>query len=62
MKYVKDNRTLNKKEDFAEVEDMYFEGLRLAEQPVGAGAFSEVTACKDLKDYVKRLKERSKER
>ena len=23
---------------------------------------SEVTACKDLKDYVKRLKERSKER
>lgn len=41
---------------------MYFEGLRFAEQPVGAGAFSEVTACKDLKDYVKRLKERSKER
>ena len=62
MKYVKNNRTLNKREDFAEIEDMYFEGLRLAEQPVGIDAFSEVTAYKDLKDYVKEFKARSKER
>lgn len=60
MKYVKDNRTLNKREDFAGIEDKYFEGLRLAEQPTGINAFSEVTNCQNLKEYVEMFKSISK--
>jgi uncharacterized repeat protein (TIGR02543 family) len=34
MKYVKDNRQLVSREEYAEIPDNYFEGLRLAEQPL----------------------------
>ena len=32
MKFIKDNRELNKKEDYPNIPENYFEGLRLAEQ------------------------------
>lgn len=55
MKFVKDNRELAKREEFTDIPDKYFYGLRLAEQPKEINRGNDVKHTKTLVEYVKRL-------
>lgn len=60
MKYVKDNREFNTKDDFEGIPDEYYYGLRLAEQPLNPGAddfiFSETTREHVISNYIRRAR------
>lgn len=60
MKYVKDNREFNTKDDFEGIPDEYYYGLRLAEQPLNPGAddfiFSETTREHIISNYIRRAR------
>ena len=55
MKFVKDNRELATREEYAEVDDKFFYGLRLAEQPKEFAA-KEAGGHNTVKEYVQHLK------
>lgn len=53
MKYIKDGRELAKREDYAEIPDILFDGLRLAEQPnMDRGAADQVDYFNTMKEHV----------
>ena len=52
MKYVKDDRELAKREDFAEIPDNLFYGLRLAEQPNMDDSPDNVNYFHTMKEHV----------
>lgn len=60
MKFVKDNRKLANKEEFKNISDKYFYGLRLAEQPKEINRGNDVIHTKTLNEYVERLIEIAK--
>ena len=55
MKFIKDDRKLATREEFKEIPDKYFYGLRLAEQPKEINKGNDIQHAKNLKEYVKRL-------
>ena len=55
MKFIKDDRKLNTREEFNEIPDKYFYGLRLAEQSKEINRKNDVKHANTLQDYVKRL-------
>ena len=55
MKYVKDNRKLATKEEYPNIPEEYFKGLRIAEQPKEVNRGNDNKHDKDLEGYVQRL-------
>lgn len=55
MKFVKDNRELVSREEFASIPDKYFYGLRLAEQPKEINRGNDVKHTNTLTEYVERI-------
>ena len=55
MKFVKDDRKLTPREEFANIPDKYFYGLRLAEQPKEINQKNDVKHVQTLEEYVQRL-------
>ena len=57
MKFVKDNRELAKREDFKDITDDFYYGLRLAEQPKNKdiNRLNAIKHANTLEEYVKRL-------
>ena len=55
MKFVKDDRKLASREEFANIPDKYFYGLRLAEQPKEINHKNDVKHVQTLEEYVQRL-------
>ncbi len=55
MKFVKDNRKLSRREEYASIPDKLFYGLRLAEQPKEVNNGNDVKHTKTLTEYVERL-------
>lgn len=55
MKFVKDDRKLATKEEFKNIPEEYFYGLRLAEQPKEINSGNDVKHTKTLEEYVQRL-------
>ena len=55
MKFVKGDRKLTPREEFANIPDKYFYGLRLAEQPKEINHGNDVKHTQTLEEYVKRL-------
>lgn len=55
MKFVKDDRKLAAREEFANIPDKYFYGLRLAEQPKEINQKNDVKHVQTLEEYVQRL-------
>ena len=55
MKFVKDNRKLLAREEYANIPDKLFYGLRLAEQPKEINNGNDVKHTKTLAEYVERL-------
>ena len=60
MKFVKDNRKLTSREEFKNIPDKYFYGLRLAEQPKEINRGNDVKHTNTLEEYVERLVELEK--
>jgi hypothetical protein len=56
MKYVKDNRKLNKREDF-NVSDKWFKGLRLAEQDKDINKNGNYFVGHDIEEHIKLLED-----
>ena len=59
MKYVKDNRKLHKRSNY-KMEDKWFYGLRIAEQPEDVDREGAIVITKSLDGYVEHLKENQK--
>ena len=55
MKFVKDDRKLWTREEFKNIPDKYFYGLRLAEQPKEINRGNDAKHTKTLEEYVLRL-------
>lgn len=55
MKFVKDNRKLTPREEFKNIPDKYFYGLRLAEQSKEINRGNDVKHTNTLEEYVERL-------
>lgn len=55
MKFIKDCRKLNPREEFKDIPDKYFYGLRLAEQSKEINSKNDVKHANTLQEYVKRL-------
>lgn len=55
MKYVKDNRQLTPREEYKNIPDNYFTGLRLAEQPKEINRGNDIRHDNSLEEYVTRL-------
>ena len=55
MKYVKDDRELMTKEDYPNMPQEYFDGLRIAEQPRNINRDNAVVFDNSLEEYVQRL-------
>ena len=55
MKYVKDDRELATKEEYANIPEEYFNGLRIAEQPKEINRGNDVQFDNSLEEYVQRL-------
>jgi len=55
MKYEKDNRKLVTKEEYPNVPEKYFKGLRLAEQPREINRGNDVRHSDDMEGYVQNL-------
>ena len=55
MKYVKDNRILATKEEYPDIPEEFFNGLRIAEQPKEVNRGCDDKHDKDLNGYVQRL-------
>ena len=55
MKYVKDNRELASKEEYPNIPEEYFKGLRIAEQPREINRGNDVKFDDTLEEYVQRL-------
>ena len=55
MKFVKDNRKLATREEYADIDDKFFYGLRLAEQP-RTFDINDFGGHNTIKDYVESLK------
>lgn len=55
MKFVKDNRELASREEYARIPDKYFYGLRLAEQPREINRGNDVKHTNTLTEYVERI-------
>ena len=55
MKFIKDDRKLAQREEFKNISDKYFYGLRLAEQPKEINRGNDVHHNNTLEEYVKRL-------
>ena len=60
MKFVKDDRKLWARKEFANVPDKYFYGLRLAEQPKEINRGNDAKHTKTLEEYVLRLNDLEK--
>lgn len=60
MKFVKDNRELTPRNEFENIPDKYFYGLRLAEQPKQINRKNDVKHTNTLNEYVQRLIETEK--
>ena len=52
MKYVKDNRALRPMSDYPEVPKEWYDGLRLAEQPVEINRDGDIKISETLLDYI----------
>ena len=52
MKYVKDDRELASKEDYADIPEEYFYGLRLAEQPKEINRGNDDSHASSLKEHI----------
>lgn len=61
MKFVKDDRKLHSREDFADVSDRYFDGLRLAEQSLEINKETNDVKYDSLVAYAQHLEESAKE-
>ena len=55
MKFVKDDRKLATREEYASIPDKYFYGLRLAEQPKEINRENDVKHTNTLTEYVERI-------
>ena len=55
MKFVKEERELEPKENFIGIPEKYIKGLRLEEQPKEINNGNDVRHAKNLVEYVKRL-------
>ena len=55
MKYIKDNRELLTNEDYPNMPEEYFKGLRMAEQPKVANRDNDVKFFEDWEGYVQNL-------
>ena len=55
MKYVKDNRKLIPKEEYPNVPDKYYHGLRLAEQPKEANRGNDVHHAKSIEEHIQNV-------
>ena len=57
MKFIKDNRKLHKRSEYKDIEDKYFYGLRIAEQPEDITRDKDAINVKSIEKYVQHLKE-----
>ena len=55
MKFIKDDRELVKREEYKNIPDKYFNGLRLAEQPKEINKGNDVKHTNTLEEYVQRI-------
>ena len=55
MKYVKDNRKLIPKEEYPNVPDKYYHGLRLAEQPKEANRGNDVHHANSIEEHIQNV-------
>lgn len=55
MKFLKDNRELVKREEYKNIPEKYFNGLRLAEQPKEINQGNDVKHTNTLEEYVQRI-------
>ena len=62
MKFQKDNRELATKEEYSNIPEEYFKGLRIAEQPKEINRGNAVKHTSDLEGYVQRLVRDAKSR
>ena len=62
MKFQKDNRELAKMEEYPNIPEDYFRGLRIAEQPKDINRGNAVKHTADLEGYVQRLIKGAKEK
>ena len=56
MKFVKDNRKLIPREEYSDIKDKWYDGLRLAEQPLDIDR-NGATKYQDIRGYIKHLEE-----
>lgn len=52
MRFIKDDRVLHTREEYAEIPDKYFYGLRLAEQPIMDNDKSNVNYFATMKEHI----------
>ena len=55
MKYVKDNRELVSKDEYADIPLEYYEGLRLAEQPRALNRDNDDKHASSISEHIKRI-------